>query len=82
MNKHSLKVRIGKRIDADPGIVGTQMIGIRERVLRHLFGPIHKMMLIVPGDSVDQIHIQERPSEDDLMALAKAVGVARGGDAA
>ncbi len=37
------------------------------------------MMIIVPGDSVDEINIREKP-DDSLMALAEAVGVAKGGE--
>ena len=63
-----------------PGIVGTKIVKIRERIARVLFGAPRRMMIIVPGDSVDEINIREKP-DDSLMALAEAVGVAKGGEA-
>lgn len=80
MTQHRLKLHIAKDIPADPGIVGTKNIKIRERIARILFGAPRRMMIIVPGDSVDEINIREK-SDDSLMALAKAVGVAKGGEA-
>lgn len=61
--------------------MATKIVPIRERLLRFLLGMRRQVTLVVPGDSVRQIDITE--TEDDLMALARAVGVTRsGGDAA
>lgn len=60
--------------------MATKIVPIRERLLRFLLGTRRQVTLVVPGDSVRQIDITE--TEDDLMALARAVGVTRsGGDA-
>ena len=80
MTQHRLKLHIAKDFPADPGIVGTKIVKIRERIARVLFGAPRRMMIIVPGDSVDEINIREKP-DDSLMALAEAVGVAKGGEA-
>ncbi|NMX03591.1 hypothetical protein [Mobiluncus mulieris] len=82
MASHGLKLSIAKHIPANPGIVATKTVKVRERIARFLFGAPRKMMIIVPGDSVDQIDIREKPGPNDsLMALAEAVGVAKGGEA-
>ena len=80
MTQHRLKLHIDKDIPTDPGIIGTKIVKIRERIARVLFGAPRRMMIIVPGDSVDEINIREKP-DDSLMALAEAVGVAKGGEA-
>lgn len=81
MIQHRLKLHIAKDIPEDPGVVATKIVPIRERLLRFFLGTRRKVTLVVPGGSVRQIDITE--TEDDLMALARAVGVTRsGGDAA
>jgi len=81
MIQHRLKLHISKDIPADPGIVATKTVPIRERLIRFLLGNRRQVTLVVPGDSVRQIGITE--TDDDLMALTDAVGVTRsGGDAA
>ncbi|PKY70200.1 hypothetical protein CYJ40_07060 [Brevibacterium ravenspurgense] len=81
MIQHRLKLHIAKGIPEDTGVVATKIVPIRERLLRFFLGTRRQVTLVVPGDSVRQIDITE--TEDDLMALARAVGVTRsGGDAA
>lgn len=76
-----LKLHIAKDIPEDPGVVATKIVPVREQLLRFLLGKRRQVTLVVPGDSVRQIDITE--TEEDLMALARAVGVTRsGGDAA
>ena len=54
---------------------------LRERIMRKLLGRKQRVTIVVPGNSVKQIDIAE--TDDDLMALADAVGVThKGGDAA
>ncbi|MCG7255073.1 hypothetical protein MHK13_10095 [Corynebacterium hadale] len=61
--------------------MATKIVPTRERLLRFLLGKRRQVTLVVSGDSVRQIDITE--TEDDLMALVRAVGVTRsGGDAA
>lgn len=81
MIQHRLKLHIAKDIPEDLGVVATKIVPIRERLLRFLLGKRRQVTLVVPGDSARQIDITE--TEDDLIALARAVGVTRsGGDAA
>ena len=97
MTQHRLKLHIAKQIPDDPGIVGdllgdmelepmlgivgTRTVTLRERIMRKLLGRKQRVTIVVPGNSVKQIDIAE--TDDDLMALADAVGVTRkGGDAA
>lgn len=56
--QHRLKISIGK----DPGgngIVRCQKIPLRDRLLRRLFGETNRVMVIVPGNSVKTLAIQE-----------------------
>ncbi|WP_315512096.1 hypothetical protein [Rothia aeria] len=71
MTNHRLKLHIDRNIPEDPGIVATQTITLRERLMRLLLGRRRQITLVVPGDTVSQIDITE--SDDDLMALADAV---------
>lgn len=81
MTQHRLKLHITKHIPDDPGIVGTRTVTLRERIMRKLLGRKQRVTIVVPGNSVKQIDIAE--TDDDLMALADAVGVThKGGDAA
>ena len=81
MTQHRLKLHIAKHIPDDPGIVGTRTVTLRERIMRTLLGRKQRVTIVVPGNSVKQIDIAE--TDDDLMALADAVGVThKGGDAA
>lgn len=81
MTQHRLKLHIAKQIPDDPGIVGTRTVTLRERIMRKLLGRKQRVTIVVPGNSVKQIDIAE--TDDDLMALADAVGVTRkDGDAA
>lgn len=54
-------------------ILRTKRVGIRARVLRFLFGDVKQLMLLAPGDAVKDITVSS--VDEDLTALAKAVGV-------
>lgn len=71
MTNHRLKLHIARKIPDDPGIVATQTITLRERLLQLLLGRRRQITLVVPGDSVSQIDITE--SDTDVMALADAI---------
>ena len=77
MIQHRLKLHIVEDIPEDSGVVVTKTVPIRERLLRFLLGKRLQVTLVVLGDSVRQINITE--TDDDLMALADAVGVTHGG---
>ena len=62
-------------------VVGLRRVTLRERLARLILGTPEKFTVIVPGDSVDQVTITEKPNDEDLLALADAVGVRNtGGD--
>lgn len=61
-------------------VVGLRKVTLRERLARFVLGEAATVTVIVPGDSVDKVTITHNNPDDDLMALAKAVGVTRGGD--
>lgn len=58
--KHTMTVSIAKNA-SDNGIVRCRQVGIRERVLRLLFGRKERVTILVPGDSVESLAIKEVP---------------------
>ena len=58
--KHNLKVSIAQGPDSG-GIVRCRTVSLRERVLRRLFGDTRRVTIIVPGDSVQALSVQEVP---------------------
>ena len=61
--KHNLKISIAERPDTG-GIVRCKMVSLRERVLRRLMGEQGRVMVIVPGGSVQTLSVQEVPEVD------------------
>ena len=56
--KHNLTISVSK----DPrrgGIVQCRNLTIREKLLTFLFGPLHKVTILVPGNSVSTVTISE-----------------------
>ena len=47
------------------GIVSCKKVKIRERLLNKLFGPVRKVTIIVPGDSVKEISIIKKPDKKE-----------------
>lgn len=56
--KHRLKISVSNH-PPDDAVVACKGYSIRKRVLDRLFGPIQKVMVIVPGQTVDTISIKE-----------------------
>lgn len=56
--KHTLQISVSKR-PMTGGIVNFRNVSIRERFLRFLFGEKRKLTIIVPGDSVQELAINE-----------------------
>ncbi|CAB0764107.1 hypothetical protein FRC0119_02297 [Corynebacterium diphtheriae] len=80
MSKHRLKVTLTDQPEPD-AVVSTRKVSIRTRIARKLLGSPQQLTVLVPGNQVRSVEII-RP-DDDLMALAGAVGVTQsGGDAA
>lgn len=61
-------------------VARVKKITIRERLARLILGRPETLTLVVPGDSVENVTITHK--DDDLMALADAVGVTKAGGAA
>ena len=58
--KHNLKICIASGPETG-GIVRCKTVRLRERVLRRLFGDTRRVTIIVPGDSVQALSVQEVP---------------------
>lgn len=56
--KHSLKISVSKKPEYG-GIVSCRTISVRERILRRLLGNPTKLTIVVPGDSVQTVSINE-----------------------
>lgn len=56
--KHDLKISVSKK-PTDDGVLRCQRVTIRERLLRYLFGEKRRVMVIVPGDTVESVSITE-----------------------
>jgi len=56
--KHSLKISVSKQPQTG-GIVSCRSVSVRERILRFLLGAQRKVMVLVPGDSVQELSICE-----------------------
>lgn len=57
--KHCMKISVSKKAPPDGGIMTCERIGIRERILRLLFGKKSRLTILVPGDSVDEVDIKQ-----------------------
>lgn len=58
--QHNLKISLAKGPDSGC-IVRCKTLSLRERVLRRLFGDTRRITIIVPGDSVKALSVQEVP---------------------
>lgn len=56
--QHILKVSIGKD-NSSSGIVSCRKVNLRDRLLNRLLGQSRRIMVIVPGNSVKTLAIQE-----------------------
>ena len=56
--KHNLKISVSKKPRYD-GIVSCRHVSVRERLLRFMLGSSTKLTILVPGDSVETLSINE-----------------------
>lgn len=61
---HTLKIGVSKT-PTNGGLVSCQRITVRERVLRFLLGEKRKLTILVPGDSVKSLSIEEEGGATD-----------------
>ena len=57
--RHSIEVSVSK--PGDGGVVRCRRIGIRERLMKLLFGEMRRMWVIIPDITVDALRISELP---------------------
>lgn len=62
--KHNLEISVSKK-PTEGGVVRCRCVSMRERLLRHFFGEKRRVMVIVPGDSVESVSITELPGGGD-----------------
>lgn len=56
--KHRLKISVSNKADLG-GVVACRKFSLRKKILDKLLGPMQKVTVIVPGQSVDSIAINE-----------------------
>ena len=56
--RHNLSIRVSDR-PQNGGVVACRTVSIREKFLTLLLGPRQKVMVVVPGNSVESIAITE-----------------------
>lgn len=64
--RHNLKISVAKEsplplVPDSGGIVHCRKVALRERVLKCLLGEVRRVTIIVPGDSVKALSLQEVP---------------------
>ena len=58
--KHNLNISVSKK-PPEGGIVQCRSVSLREKLLTRLFGRKEKVMILVPGNSVEMVFITEVP---------------------
>ena len=58
--KHNLNISVSKK-PPDGGIVQCRSVSLREKLLSRLFGRKEKVMILVPGTSVETVSITKVP---------------------
>ena len=56
--KHNLRISVSKKPKYG-GVVSCRTVSVRERILRFLFGNPMRLTIVVPGDSVQSLSINE-----------------------
>ena len=62
--KHNLSIRVSKTPE-NGGVVACRTVSLREKLLTMLFGLQQKVMVLVPGNSVETIAITALPHGGD-----------------
>ena len=60
--KHNLNISVSKK-EPEDGIVQCRNVSLREKLLTRLLGWQEKVMILVPGNSVESVCITEVPEE-------------------
>lgn len=62
--KHKSKVSVSKEPKTG-GIAAVRKVSVRERLLRLLLGEMRRVVVLIPGDKVDEIAISEEVKTDE-----------------
>ena len=65
--RHNLNIRVSGK-PRNGGVVACRTVSIREKLFTLLLGPKQKVMVVVPGNSVESIAITEVPMGGDAHA--------------
>ena len=55
---NNIKITVGTKTD-EGGSIGLRNVRLRERILTKLFGHHKNMVMLIPTEDVDTIHIKE-----------------------
>ena len=67
--RHNLRISVTRQ-PANGGVVAIRSVSVRERLLRFLLGEKRKLTILVPGDTVSGIEIndiRDGGTEDDAV---------------
>jgi hypothetical protein len=56
--RHNLNIKVSKE-SSSGGVVACRNISLREKLLTKLMGPKQKVVVLIPGNSVDTVSITE-----------------------
>ena len=56
--RHKLKIIVSKK-PLESGTLTCRSVPVREKILRFLFGEKRRVMILIPGDSIEEIAICE-----------------------
>ena len=73
---HIVKAHVTKE-PASSAVVGVRRLKLPRRLMRRIFGDTSRIAVLLPGASVNELHIVEK---DDLADIAEAAGVLSRGD--
>ncbi len=62
--KHKLQVSVSKEPKTG-GIATVRKVSVRERFLRMILGETRRVIVLIPGDRVDEIAINEEVKENE-----------------
>lgn len=62
--RHKIKVSVSKEPKTG-GIAAVRKVSVRERLLRLLLGETRRVIVLIPGDRVDEIAISEEVKDDE-----------------
>ena len=60
--KHKLKISVSKT--PKEGVVSCKKVKVREKLMTKLFGPIRTITILVPGETVNEIAIEEKKEDE------------------